>query len=168
MELFLLKARVKGRNGLIYLNTLIALLVTHYIQNYSNYLDAKNNSLPSSKFDRHQLEKIHDNIGNNISVDDFADLLGCSKFYFLREFKKLMGITPYQYLLTQRLKQAKQILMFDAAPIALVAHQFGFTDQSHFIRTFKSAYEILLRLAKDYGGSTLAGGVKVTRGIVKW
>jgi hypothetical protein len=26
----------------------------------------------------------------------------------------------------------------------------------------------LLRLAKDYGGSTLAGGWKVARGIVKW
>lgn len=26
----------------------------------------------------------------------------------------------------------------------------------------------LLRLAKDYGGSTLAGGLRVTRGIVKW
>lgn len=29
-------------------------------------------------------------------------------------------------------------------------------------------HDTLLRLAKDYGGSTLIGGVKVTRGIVKW
>ncbi len=29
-------------------------------------------------------------------------------------------------------------------------------------------HETLLRLAKDYGGSTLVGGVKVTLGIVKW
>jgi len=29
-------------------------------------------------------------------------------------------------------------------------------------------HETLLRLAKDYGGSTLAGGIKVTLGIVKW
>ncbi len=28
--------------------------------------------------------------------------------------------------------------------------------------------ETLLRLAKDYGGSTLAGGIKVSRAIVKW
>jgi hypothetical protein len=28
--------------------------------------------------------------------------------------------------------------------------------------------ETLLRLAKDYGGSTLIGGIKVTLGIVKW
>lgn len=29
-------------------------------------------------------------------------------------------------------------------------------------------HDSLLRLAKDYGGSTLVGGVKVTLGIVKW
>lgn len=29
-------------------------------------------------------------------------------------------------------------------------------------------HDTLLRLAKDYGGSTVAGGVKVTRAIVKW
>ncbi|MCA0975016.1 hypothetical protein LCL99_11090 [Halomonas denitrificans] len=29
-------------------------------------------------------------------------------------------------------------------------------------------HNTLLRLAKDYGGSLLAGGIKVTRGIVKW
>ena len=29
-------------------------------------------------------------------------------------------------------------------------------------------HDTLLRLAKDYGGSTIVGGLKVTRGIVKW
>lgn len=29
-------------------------------------------------------------------------------------------------------------------------------------------HNTLIRLAKDYGGSTLAGGLKVVRGIVKW
>jgi len=29
-------------------------------------------------------------------------------------------------------------------------------------------HDTLLRLAKEYGGSTLAGGLKVTKGIVKW
>jgi hypothetical protein len=29
-------------------------------------------------------------------------------------------------------------------------------------------HDTLLRLAKDYGGSTLVGGTKVTMGIVKW
>lgn len=29
-------------------------------------------------------------------------------------------------------------------------------------------HDTLLRLAKDYGGSTIVGGIQVTVGIVKW
>ncbi|MFB9217138.1 helix-turn-helix transcriptional regulator [Vibrio sinaloensis] len=144
IELFMLEAKAKGRNGKIYLNNLVSLLATHYIQNYSNYFDLKNNQQASSKFDHRQVEKIDryitENIGNSIAVDDLADLLGCSKFYFLREFKKLMGVTPYQYLMSQRLEQARITLSSGAVNIALTAHELGFNDQSHFTRAFKSHF----------------------------
>ena len=48
----------------------------------------------------------------------------------------------------------------------------GFSRQA--IREVEAAFanngfhDTLLRLARDYGGSTIAGGIKVTRGIVKW
>ncbi|MDN3684628.1 hypothetical protein QW180_17880 [Vibrio sinaloensis] len=57
IELFMLEAKAKGRNGKIYLNNLVSLLATHYIQNYSNYFDLKNNQQASSKFDHRQVEK---------------------------------------------------------------------------------------------------------------
>lgn len=142
MELFVLETKSKGRNGKAYLNNLISLLSTHYIQNYSNYFDLKNDQLSASKFDQGQMAKIdtyiEENIGNNISVDDLADLLRCSKFYFLREFKKLTGATPYQYLMSKRLEQAKALL--SSENIAVVAHELGFNDQSHFTRAFKNHF----------------------------
>lgn len=142
MELFVLETKSKGRNGKAYLNNLISLLSTHYIQNYSNYFDLKNDQLSASKFDQGQMARIdsyiEQNIGNNISVDDLADLLRCSKFYFLREFKKLTGATPYQYLMGKRLEQAKALL--SSENIAVVAHELGFNDQSHFTRAFKNHF----------------------------
>lgn len=144
IELFMLEAKAKGRNGKIYLNNLVSLLATHYIQNYSNYFDLKNNQLAASKFDQHQVDKIdqyiEENIGDNIAVDDLADLLGCSKFYFLREFKKLIGVTPYQYLMNKRLDQARVALSSGSVNIALTAHELGFNDQSHFTRAFKNHF----------------------------
>lgn len=144
MDLFLLEAKAKGRNGVSYINNLIALLSNHYIQNYSNYQDIQNAKQANSKFDRSQVDKIdqyiHDNIGTAISVDDLAELLFCSKFYFLREFKKLVGVTPYQYLMSKRLDLAKQKLNHSSANIALISHEFGFNDQSHFTRAFKAHY----------------------------
>lgn len=144
IELFLLEAKAKGRNGKVYLTNLVSLLATHYIQNYSNYYDLKNNQQASSKFDHRQVKiidrYIEDNIGDSIAVEDLADLLGCSKFYFLREFKKLMGVTPYQYLMNQRLEQARIALSSNSVNIALTAHDLGFNDQSHFTRAFKNHF----------------------------
>lgn len=142
MELFILEAKSKGRNGKVYLDNLISLLSTHYIQNFSNYFDLRNEQLSASKFDQGQIDQvdryIEENMGNSISVDDLADLLRCSKFYFLREFKKLTGVTPYQYLMSKRLVQAKALL--SSENIAVVAHELGFNDQSHFTRAFKNQF----------------------------
>lgn len=144
IELFMLESKAKGRNGKIYLNSLISLISTHYIQNYSNYFDLKNDQIAASKFDQHQVDRIdryiEENIGSNIAVDDLADLLGCSKFYFLREFKKLVGVTPYQYLMHKRLDQARATLSSASVNIALIAQELGFNDQSHFTRAFKNHF----------------------------
>ena len=146
MDLFILEVKAKGRNGVTYLNSLLSLLASHYIQNYSNYQDLQGAKQNASKFDQAQVDKIDqyiaDNIGNSISVDDLADLLYCSKFYFLREFKKLVGVTPYQHLMTKRLEQAKVKLCAENPNIARLSHELGFNDQPHFTRAFKSHYGI--------------------------
>ena len=144
MELFLIEARAGGRNGYAYLKNLLSLLATHYIHNYSNYSDLQNEHHTSSRFEQNQVDKvdkyISKNIGGNISVDDLADLLHCSKFYFLREFKKLLGITPYQYLMNKRLEQAKVLLSSPQSNISSVGLDLGFNDQSHFTRAFKNQF----------------------------
>lgn len=146
MDLFILEVKAKGRNGTSYISSLLALLTNHFIQNYSNYLDLLNAKQASSKFDLSQIEKIDhyilENIGSPISIDDLAELLYCSKFYFLREFKKLMDVTPYQYLMNKRLEHAKFKLSKAEANISDICHQLGFNDQSHFTRAFKGHYGI--------------------------
>lgn len=144
IDLFYLEAGTGARNGYSYLKNLIALLATQYIQNYSNYNDLQNRRETSSKFDRTQIDKIDHYIAANmsgpISVEDLADLLHCSKFYFLREFKKRVGITPYQYLMEKRLEQARNLLTSTQANIASVAFDLGFNDQAHFTRAFKNQF----------------------------
>lgn len=146
MDLFLIEAVAGGRNGRAYLKNMLSLLATHYIQNYSNFTDLQNQQSNASKFDQRQVDKvdvyISQNMGMSISVDDLADLLGCSKFYFLREFKKLVGQTPYQYLMSKRLEEARLRLGDSKATIAAVAIDLGFNDQAHFSRAFKGQFGI--------------------------
>lgn len=146
MDLFLIEAVAGGRNGRAYLNNMLSLLATHYIQNYSNFTDLQNQQSSASKFDRSQVDKVDayiaENMGKSISVDNLADLLGCSKFYFLREFKKLVGQTPYQYLMSKRLEEARLRLGDSKETIAAVAIDLGFNDQAHFSRAFKGQFGI--------------------------
>ena len=146
VDLFLIEAQTGGRNGYAYLKNLLSLLATHYIQNYSNFSDLQLKRATTSKFDRKQVDKvdkyIDQNINRNISVDDLADVLSCSKFYFLREFKKLMDITPYQYLINKRLEQAKQLLSSPQSNIAAIGLDLGFNDQAHFTRAFKNHFGV--------------------------
>ncbi|CCN34749.1 Transcriptional Regulator AraC family protein [Vibrio nigripulchritudo SO65] len=146
MDLFIMEVKSNGRNGMSYLKSLLSLLSGYYIQNYSNYQDLQNARLSNSKLGSDQLDKIDryidENIGAPISIDDFADLLHCSKFYFLREFKKLAGVTPYQYLMNKRLEQAKSALQSGSANLATLSNELGFNDQSHFTRTFKAHFGV--------------------------
>ncbi|CCN71703.1 helix-turn-helix transcriptional regulator [Vibrio nigripulchritudo] len=146
MDLFIMEVKSNGRNGMSYLKSLLSLLSGYYIQNYSNYQDLQNARLSNSKLGSDQLDKIDryidENIGAPISIDDFADLLHCSKFYFLREFKKLAGVTPYQYLMNKRLEQAKSALQSGSTNLAMLSNELGFNDQSHFTRTFKAHFGV--------------------------
>ena len=146
IDLFLMEVQNGGRNGYPYIKNLLSLLSTHYINNYSNHSDLQSTQTDTSKFSQNEMDKLDKyidmHISNNISINDLADVIGCSKYYFLREFKKLNGFTPYQYLLTKRLERAKVLLSQPESNITLISLELGFNDQSHFTRVFKKHFGV--------------------------
>lgn len=64
---------------------------------------------------------------------------GLSAFHFLRLFAKVIGVTPHQYLIRARLRQAARLLAEDDQPITDIAFEIGFGDLSNFVRTFHRA-----------------------------
>jgi AraC-like DNA-binding protein len=72
------------------------------------------------------------------TLDELADAADVSPFHFLRIFRRVLGVTPHQYLVRARLRRAARLLVTDA-PITEVAYAVGFGDLSNFIRTFHRA-----------------------------
>jgi len=82
------------------------------------------------------MDYIDENITDNISLGQLSTHAGLSPFYFSRLFRQYTGLPPHAYHKQQRIRLAKRLLM-KKMPIAQVAAEAGFADQSHLTRHFK-------------------------------
>jgi AraC-like DNA-binding protein len=80
------------------------------------------------------------------NLQGLAREAGLSAYHFLRVFERLTGVTPHQYLLRTRLREAALRLVADSARIIDVALDSGFGDISNFNRAFRTEFGISPRL----------------------
>ncbi|QZA77489.1 AraC family transcriptional regulator [Deefgea tanakiae] len=73
-----------------------------------------------------------------------ADIVGLSRYHFIRAFHAYTGMTPHAYLLDCRINQARNLLRTGCA-LADVAQILGFADQSHFHHAFKQRVAVTPR-----------------------
>jgi AraC-like DNA-binding protein/mannose-6-phosphate isomerase-like protein (cupin superfamily) len=70
-----------------------------------------------------------------ITLDHLAKIANMNKYSLLRSFTRIRGITPYRYLQTVRISEAKKRLEKGLKPLD-AAIETGFVDQSHFSKFF--------------------------------
>lgn len=75
-------------------------------------------------------------ISNQIAISELAALVGLSQFHFIRAFKRSVGLSPYQYVLSERVSIARELLPRRDLSIATVALMVGFSDASQLNRAF--------------------------------
>lgn len=75
-------------------------------------------------------------LADEVTLDDLARLTGFSPFHLVRLFRAETGLPPHAYLTQARVTRAKGLLA-GGLPIARVAAETGFSDQSHLTRHFK-------------------------------
>lgn len=81
-------------------------------------------------------KKAVEDFDNRPSVGDLAKLCNLSTSYFSRRFKLATGKSPGAWLLEQRLSKAIDMMTASEASLAEISVICGFSDQSHFTRTF--------------------------------
>lgn len=74
-----------------------------------------------------------------IDLHSLAQRAGLSPFHFLRVFSAVLGVTPHQYLIRCRLREAARLLHHPEIPITEIAYTVGFGDLSNFVRSFGRA-----------------------------
>lgn len=75
--------------------------------------------------------------GEEHSLDDLAHIAGMSKFNLIRQYKRLMGISPIKDLMRLRIEKAVSLLLTTDQPLKAIALQTGFHEPAYFYRVFK-------------------------------
>jgi AraC-like DNA-binding protein len=74
-----------------------------------------------------------------LALADLAAHVNLSAFHLLRTFRRVLGVTPHQYLVGVRVARAAEELLASEREVTDIAYDAGFGDLSHFIRTFRAA-----------------------------
>ncbi|OHV56832.1 MULTISPECIES: helix-turn-helix transcriptional regulator [unclassified Pseudofrankia] len=75
-----------------------------------------------------------------LTVADLARAAGLSPAYFSREFRRVFGESPHQYLLTRRLERAAALLRNTDRPVTDVCFDVGLTSVGSFTTSFRRVY----------------------------
>ena len=108
-------------------------LISLLIQNYGQPFES---CIPEC---RREIEKaceyMEQRFSEHIYLDQICHHTGLSKSTLLRAFTTAKGVTPYRYLETIRINEAKKLLAAGVPPVE-AAIKTGFSDQSHFTNYF--------------------------------
>jgi AraC family transcriptional regulator len=84
------------------------------------------------------VEYVEKHLDTDTTLDEMAAVAHLSPYHFARQFKAATGLPPHQYVITRRVERVQQILRRDPdVPLAEIAVNAGFSDQSQLTRHFK-------------------------------
>jgi AraC family transcriptional regulator len=136
--LLLAELKQEGSSRL-YIESLTNVLAVHLLRQYvatKPQMTVYEGGLPRCQLSQ-VLDYINDHLDHDIKLADLAALLDMSPFHFSHMFKQAIAISPYQYLLQQRIERAKQLLKQTDQPIMEIALLCGFNNHSHLSQQFR-------------------------------
>lgn len=127
---------------LTYTNSMLQTTVIHLLRNYSNIranIDKETINQQTEYKLKQALQYIDSNLDRHLPLEEVANKVNISKYYFCRLFSQYIGVTPYRYLLQRRIDKAKLLIQQNSeAKMADIALECGFKSQSHFNRQFRN------------------------------
>jgi transcriptional regulator GlxA family with amidase domain len=92
----------------------------------------------SPLMERRAKELLMADMGGTLRLTDLAAACGLSASQFSRAFRRSVGMPPHRWLVQQRVERAKGLLRDSPTSLSEIALTSGFSDQSHFTRSFSA------------------------------
>lgn len=91
---------------------------------------------------------IRENLTQALSVEELSDKACLSKSHFFRLFKSELGMSPAQFILSERIRRAKAILSNPAKSVTDACYESGFNSVTHFSNAFRTLEQVSPRQFK--------------------
>lgn len=88
------------------------------------------------------MQYIHENYQNNITLEDLTQIISLSKSSILNIFNEYVRMSPIEYVIHYKLKQAAQLLDTTENTIISIAQNTGFSNIGYFCRKFKDVFQL--------------------------
>jgi AraC family transcriptional regulator len=128
--------------GEFYIRQLAATLIRYIASRYSNQSAAvaafSPGGLPPNRL-RFVIDHIHQHLRTRLLSKDLASLVQMSPQHFANLFRKSTGRAPHEYVVYERIEEAKRLLAESSMPLMDVSFEAGFANQSHFGDSFRHA-----------------------------
>lgn len=92
------------------------------------------------------LRFIEANLADDLTLERLSSVAKMSEFHFLRVFKQVTHVTPHQYVLRARLREAALRLKARADAVLEIALDAGFWDLSTFNHAFRAEFGLSPRI----------------------
>lgn len=92
-----------------------------------------------------RLRRVYDLVAADpagLSIERLASAAALSPYHFSREFRRVTGETPWNYVLRRRISRAMDQLLRTGQPIAEIATGNGFRDGSHLARHMRRIFGV--------------------------
>ena len=138
---FLQEIESPGWNSKFYVETLFTLLMSQLVRCASNLggkkrLIYRKGGLAGRRL-KQALELLESDLCEAPSVTELARDLQLHPTSLCRAFKQSMGVTPHRYLLSHRIKRAKEMMRDQHRTLTEIAIDCGFNSSSQFSVVFK-------------------------------
>lgn len=84
------------------------------------------------------IDYIRQNLTRSLAVEELSERACLSKSHFFRLFKNELGMSPVQFILSERIRLAKQVLTNPLKSITDACYESGFNSVTHFSSAFRS------------------------------
>lgn len=125
--------------GKLYVDTIANMLAVHLLRHHCVFTHEIEKDPVASRNTaaiQRVRDYIHDNLRQELRLEELATVANMSSFHFSRLFKKTTGMPPHQYVVAERIKRAKHLLRHSTFSISHIAAELGYSP-AHFGLVFR-------------------------------